>query len=205
MKKTLALTILGLAAGVTASYGQGYVYFSNYFSSTSPTINFAASVTPGAKDNLALGANFYAELSWYNGVTANALSLQALPSTIVAFGFSPTTADGETGSIDPNGGAGWFLGTPATLTGYTAGLVTLEVTVFGTEGGNSYAGQSALFTMTPATGTEPIPGFNQLQVVANSIQYNPGSYSVVNVPEPTTMALGALGGLGLLLFRRKQV
>jgi len=204
MKKSIVLAILGVA-GATASYGQGFVNFSNYFASTSPTINFALTgVTPAGKEGLALGGSFAAELSWYNGLTANATLLTPIASTITYFsGSGPALngiADGDTAD-----GAGWFLGPVATLTAYTSGLATFEVTVFGTEGANSYSGQSALFTMTPATGESPVPGFNQVQVAVGSIQYNPGSYVVENVPEPTTMALGALGGLGLLLFRRKQV
>lgn len=206
MKKLIVLAILGIA-GATASYGQGFVNFLNYFSSSSPTINFSATgVTPSSLEGLAVGGQFTAELSWFNGVTANPLALTALPGTLTSFSFNSTgpalnsTPDGDTAD-----GAGWFIGPTATLIGYVSGLATFQVTVFGTEGANSYEGQSALFTMTPATGTTPVPGFNQVQVGVGSIQYNPGSYSVTNVPEPTTMVLGGLGGLALMLFRRKQV
>jgi len=199
------LAILGIA-GATASYGQGYVLFQNYYNATSPTINFAATgVTPASKEGLAVGSSLTAELLWFNGLTANPAALSLVAGSLTVFGTSVTAvspvADGDLAD-----GAGFFIAAAsAVLPGYTSGLATFQVDVFGTEGLNSYVGQSALFTMTPATGAEPVPGFNQLQIAVGSIQYNPGSYSVSDVPEPTTVALGALGGLSLLLFRRKQV
>ena len=203
MKKSLVLAILGVAAAATTSYGQGFVYFANYFGTSSPTINFALSgVTPASKAGLAVGGQLQAELLWFNGLTANPADLTAIPSTITAFSFNGPAlnaiADG-----DLSNGAGWFFGGLTTLLGYTSGLATFQVVVFSEA--EYMAGLSALFTMTPATGTTPVPGFDQLQVAPGAIQYNPNSYLLDDVPEPTTLALGALGGLSLLLFRRKKV
>lgn len=203
MKKSLVLGILGIAAiAGTTAHGQGYVNFLNYFSSTSPTINFnATGVTPSSKAGLALGSSFTAELLWFNGLTANPAQLTLVPGSLTPFATPPGgVADGNLAN-----GAGYFIGPTLSLTGYTSGLATFEVAVFGTEGANSYAGTSALFTMTPATGSQPVPGFNQVQVAVGSIQYNPGSYQIVDaVPEPVTMAFGGLGLAALMLFRRKQ-
>jgi len=56
MKKSIVWAILGIAAAsATTAYGQGQVFFMNYFSSTSPTINFSPYgwVFPASKRGLA--------------------------------------------------------------------------------------------------------------------------------------------------------
>jgi PEP-CTERM motif len=202
MKKSIVLAILGVAtaAGMTSSYGQGSVVFKNYFSSSSPTINFGASA--GANAGMALGSSFEAQLLWFNGLTSDASSLTAVGSPVI-FGTSVTgaspVADGDLAH-----GAGYFIGPTVSLTGYSSGLATFEVMVTGTENGVTYSGVSSLFTMTPATGASPPPGFNQVQSGTGAIQYDGSTYNVEAVPEPTTMALGGLGMAAMMFFRRKR-
>src|SRR5436190_18162727 len=111
MKKSLVLAILGVAAASVTSFGQGTVTFQNYFSSTSPTVKYAATGVPAGKANLELGGSFAAELGWFNGTTADDTQITLLPGSITGFGvvlgpgFPNATADGDTGN-----GAGWFLG-----------------------------------------------------------------------------------------------
>jgi hypothetical protein len=195
MKKSIVLAILGIA-GATASYGQGYVNFLNYFGSTSPTIGYNTNpaAAPFGKAGLALGGSFAAELFWYNGVTDNPTLLSAIPSTITYFSFNGPSAN-STPDGDTADGAGWFIGPTATLTGYTSGQVTLEVWVFN----SSFSGVSPFFLMTPATGITPVPSFP----TSGPDSYQ--NFAITLIPEPGMLVFGALGGLGLLLFRRKQM
>jgi hypothetical protein len=61
--------------------------------------------------------------------------------------------------------------------------------------GNTYVGWSQVFSYTALTGGVP----------ANLTASNVGNFDVGGiVPEPSTMALAGLGGLSLLLFRRRK-
>jgi len=78
--------------------------------------------------------------------------------------------------------------------------LTLEVVVYDAAGGSYagalYRGHSAAFSMPTAGATSasfPETGASM-----------PGTLSAGQVPEPTTLALAGLGGLALLLMRRKQ-
>jgi hypothetical protein len=195
MKKSIGLSVLGITFSVTASQGAGTIYFSNYYSSTSPTINYSSNpfLVPPGKAGLALGSEFSAELAYYNGVTSNPFDLTLLSSSITAFGLAAPnpTADGQLSS-----GAGWFLGPGVLeLPGTTqVELVTLDVYAFnnGSLAASTLSGSSGLFQVNLGGGIYPpalltgMPNFT------------------VPVPEPTTMTLGGLGLASLLLFRRKQ-
>src|SRR5436189_6401357 len=87
MKKSFVLALLGVAAaGLTASYGQGTVTFSNYILEDSPTINYGPN-SPAGKIGVPVGGTFAAELGWFNGVTADPLQITLLPASITGFGF----------------------------------------------------------------------------------------------------------------------
>ncbi len=204
MKKSIVLAILGIAAGTTASYGQGTVSFNNYFSSTSPTINYSsnAGLVPAGKAGLAVGSEFDVELAWAVGTVGSTSALTFLPGTLTTFGNAQPTYPASDGNLLPNTyGAGWFEGPNVTLAGSgTAGsIVTLDVFCFnnGSLAGSTINGSSGLFQVAVGGGALPPASLNgtvgQSFTVANS------------VPEPTTMALGGLGLAALMLFRRKQV
>jgi len=197
MKKSLVLGILGVAAA-TVAYGQGTVQFGNYYSSTAPTINYAASNVPIGKAGLAVGGNFAAELAWFNGTTSDSTQLTALPGTITGFGevFGPAYPNAT-----PDGGlgAGWWGPSTVALTGTAANqVVTLEVLVFN---GTSFAdptttvnGHSTLFQYSLGGGVVSPPSFNGLMP----------NFTVQNVPEPSLFALAGLGAAGLMALRRKK-
>jgi len=56
-------------------------------------------------------------------------------------------------------------------------------------------GQSATFTFKDALSAPPAPG--------DIVMANFTGFSITQIPEPSTIALGALGVAGLLFFRRK--
>jgi len=202
MKKSLVIGLLGVAACVTSSFGQGTVSFQNYFSSSSPTIKYAASNVPVGKAGLALGGTFAAELAWFNGVTANAALLTPIASTITYFSFNGpaqnSVADGDIYDAGhPAGnGAGWYLGPVATLTGAPAGTtVTLQVMAFngGSFGAATVNGKSALFQLVLGGGALPPANLSSAP-----------NFTVANVPEPTVFALAGLGAAALMIVRRKK-
>jgi hypothetical protein len=195
MKKSIVLAILALAGGTTASNGVGTIYFENYFSPTSPTINYSSDpiLVPPGKAGLALGSEFSVELAYYPGVTSNPFDLTLLPASITAFGFDPVAYPAADGQLSY--GAGWFLGSTLELPGTTQGeVVTLDVYAFNNRNlaASTLNGSSGLFQVTlgggiyPAALLTPMPNFTG------------------PVPEPATLAMGGLGLAALTLLRRKQ-
>jgi hypothetical protein len=199
MKKSLILGILGLAAVVASSYGQGVIWLDNYASS-GPLLHAVGGVAllpTGYNIGLYYGP---ANVNAVGSVAAD-LTGYADPTTQYA-GFNLATG---TGSTAPSIGVGFFSASAAFLIQPLAGTVSVPYNSYTMElvayNGATYdtslvRGHSAPFY--GMDGSSITPGVGEVS------QLGLTSFSVVGVPEPTTLALGALGGLGLLLFRRKK-
>ena len=196
MKKTIIALAVGSAAIclTNVSFGQGQVAFCNYANGGALT----APVTISGS-GLACGPSYTADLLYsFNGTSYTDSGFTA--------GFLGT-ADGDTAN-----GAGFFGNQTlyATIPGYSSGNVWFEVQVYN---GSSYASSTIRGISAPVE-------LNNLATAANSLP--PGSLlsdntaavsplqaftvSAVPVPEPGTLALAGLGGLGMLLaFRRKKI
>ena len=123
---------------------------------------------------------------------ANAGSLNPVTSNPLRFRNVPTT--------DPL--AGTWSGATRTLTGFNVGdVVTLQVWMWDSTGGATFAtapwwskGQSATFTYRiPAPGSLPTD------------YYIEGFRGFTIVPEPSVIALGAIGVVALFAIRRRRV
>jgi len=200
MKKSLILGILGLAAVVASSYGQGVIWLDNYGSS-GPLLHAVGGVAllpTGYNIGLYYGP---ANVNAVGSVAAD-LTGYADPTTQYA-GFNLATG---TGSTAPFVVPGYFSAGPAfniqpgSLTP-AQGSYTLMIVAYN---GSSYAtstirGHSAAVYVLDAAPDIPYGGD-----LGTFFATGVPMFSVASVPEPTTLALGALGGLGLLLFRRKK-
>jgi hypothetical protein len=183
MKRKLVASILGIAACVASSYGQGTVLFDNYANTAFGTqVTVDGTIT--SDTTIVIGL-------W---VGANAGSLSLLSTTPI---FWNTTY-----------GGGWYSGgnptIPSTL---FTGSQTVTFQVRGSGGIGAFAqgvtGSSATWTESPApTGSLVLVGNP-----ANEMMNGPAALlltSINNIPEPTTFALLGLGAAGLMFFRRKQ-
>lgn len=160
-----------------AAYGQGQFVFNNRIP---PDIN----------------ARF--QLETEKGTTASSLSGTAY--TVQLLGGP---AGSPVASLTP-------LGTTDFRSGAAAGYVNpLTVTVPGVKGGSSADILMRVFAGTSATGT-PLASFGPTSVVVQEAP-NPAnnlalgtSALIVPVPEPATLALGAIGLGALLAIRRRK-
>jgi hypothetical protein len=206
MKKAIVLAIVGLAAGVASSYGQGAIKLDNY-DTYGPNVNYGAgsdgAVGTGVTSAYTMGVYYWNAVGNFTGSTIADPSGVALPGSLGSYllgttanssvQFASGTAAGFLGQAigngafnvpgsDPNGGQVWTLM-----------IVAYEGASYNAA---AYRGHSAAFTLTLSAASNPttvltgtaMPGFSVFQAV----------------PEPTTMALGGLGLASLLLFRRKQ-
>ena len=205
MKKTVILAVIGMAAGVASSFGQGYVSLDSYNSGTlGAFVSYGAGVplngVSGAVGSGGLTGAWTAGLYWVAGTQS--LSDPAGTGTPIAplvlgtgNGSSVAFATSDTG-----GTLGRFSSVPSFNSGSTANTtLTLEIVAYPTSAGSyanaAYRGHSAPFSVATVAATSPTPSYTDGFT----------SFSVAAVPEPTTLALAGLGGFGMLMaLRRKQ-
>jgi hypothetical protein len=204
MKKSLVLGILSLATAAVTSYGQGAIYLDNYVSDTYNQVYLSAALGGGLVPSGYTAGIYYDPTAGVNltGLIGADPSGTAIPTSLNA---ALVLATGS-GSTAPFIGSGFFTAgasfgiQPGALTP-AQGSYTIMVVAYN---GSSYAtstirGHSAAVYFQDASPL--ILGGGD---VGNYFPASTPMFSVASVPEPTTLALGTLGGLGLLLFRRKQ-
>jgi hypothetical protein len=194
MKKSLLLTILGVAASMTAFCGDGYINFANY----NATPFYAVVYGPCALQGTQVGANVDVELGWANGSGVTS-GFTLIPSSVTA--ISATWSQPDNGIGDNI--TGWFVGPTITLTGYTGGPVTFDILAWVASG--PYSGGTYDTSLNGSLiWTEPASAIATGVEAPGEFTAMPGDIMIAIIPEPTTLALGILGGLSLLAFRRKQ-
>ena len=218
---------MALAAGAVLGYSQGTISIGNttstYFISTNATaVGGNIGVTSGGT-----GAFFYTVLTATDTGTPPSTSTAALANTGI---WTATGVTGSQNSLTKGGitsgagqaATGWPLPTGFT---YAAGPTNYFVVVgWSAAEGTSWTQVSGLingagltaggFFGVSAVGTDTAGGQNSLGAVLlwGNQTTVPGQgltsgfqlFSVVSAPEPSTMALAALGGASLLLFRRRK-
>jgi hypothetical protein len=190
MKKSLVLAILGVTAGVTASYGQGRIFFCNYYSSHQTT---GIIYSGGPYNGWGVGNEVSVELFYGASTDTSVFQLTGLASSIFQVGWNDVTAPAPLcTAFGSYPGSGVFNGGDVTLGAYNT---TYALAIYAFDDAGDY-GWSDIFI-----------GANQYSSTTGSTELPEGLQQEtfeVFVPEPTTMALGALGGLSLWLMRRKK-
>ena len=197
------------------------------YSSLSPTLGGGASTGGGAAGNTVGGGSS----TFYFALMVNTSgSLQSAPTTLAGLsswsytGLIMTNGSAANGRLTPantqgagavaypaNSGAENFM-----LVGWSANFGTTNATTvisdlnnwstFGsTVTGPAFFGMSSVGLVTPTT--SPVSGATAFGSTGGLI-FNPSTAPMVlyvlSVPEPGTMALAAIGGASLLLFRRRK-
>jgi hypothetical protein len=156
------------------------------------------------------GGGVTAPISYYvNGVSGTTALCDATFSADFVYSatLTGTYVPGNSSLATPTtfrSTGGVFLGGKQTISDTTPASVYIEVRAwkntvgtttyasYNAANGNTWAGISAPVLVTLATGTAPVPPLTGL-----------ASFTLLSVPEPSTIALGVLG-LSVLLFRRRQ-
>jgi hypothetical protein len=195
MKKSIFIAVLGLAAGIASSYGQGYVYMNSYSANQGSafiTTIFGGSTTPDG--------TYTAELYYALGTISDPVNENSIASITSPISGAFTAIPSSLVSYDANGD-GYFgaspIGPTVTVPGYSSGAISFEI--FATNVGGTIVGRSGAWTESMiGTSTQSVSFFGDNGTAPNFLV-------ATVVPEPTTLALAGLGGLAsLVAFRRKQ-
>ena len=200
MKKTVFLTVFGLATSVVLSHAQGYVIFSSYLANGGNGALASISGNDGRTYYSGLiGEGYTAALFYALGTVSDPSG--ASPAFTLYTGPNDTAAYDNSGAAIGIEGLGYFDGGVAVIPGYTGGPITFEVAAFN---GFSYADsslrvRSGSFTMNfISTASQPVVA------LGDNGQPMP-DINIVIIPEPASLALAGLGGLvSLVMFRRKH-
>jgi len=225
MKKFILSSVVVAAA--SGAFAQGVVSFQNNSASGS---QISVNSTPGSTTaTKTLGANNYYYEFFYSltsVATVNGSASAIIPPStplaagtfgIQAAGFtdsgleaaSTATAGRVLGTLNASIAAlsagssytGFVIGWSANIGSTFSALQSFLASPSSTIGGNpTYVGESAVGTFTAGGGSTPVPN-----VLATSPAIPGFILGQVNaVPEPSSIALAALGGLSLLGLRRKK-
>jgi hypothetical protein len=217
MKKTLLLGILGLAASVATSFGQGTIALSNYSTSLTSATHPLQDViygtgsggTVGAKvaNTSVAGGPFTAGLYWVTGSQVGAFAADPTGTALPTSLFSGTGTLALAAGLGATGGIGNAdTGTPgeygpsgAFNPGVGAGVTITCMTVAYNDGSYANAtvrGHSTAYTIATSSGV--------VNPFLTGVQETDGGFSVLPVPEPSVLALSGIGAAALMLVRRKK-
>jgi hypothetical protein len=223
MKKIIAISLVAVSLASTSAFGQGFFQFVTgksqaYDGFTTPNVSSpSANVTvtflwaaSGTTASLPMtstpitGTNGIAESytvqsAWTailgSGFTAAVNAANSLPAVQTTLGngfvsYNSGASFGVSGTTSPTGGTQYAL----FLVGWGGGYTSLAAAA----AANAPVGWSSVFTYTA--------GQNNASSVASFAGSSPnfGVFAPGAVPEPATMALFALGGASVLLFRRRK-
>jgi hypothetical protein len=189
-------SIVGLLGVMVATvFGQGQVTVQNFIGTGNP-----ANAIIGATNGVPLaGSTFLVDLLY--GLNTSSINQDA--------GLAIAFATG--------GGAGFFSASTITLPGGFNGSLAFELVVWQASAGASWVaatggGANPTFTTYLSHGGTELGESTPFTLVVNgtsptSIAQGAGTlqpFNLVPVPEPATCALMGLGGLSLLLFRRRK-
>jgi len=201
MKKLLVFALMAL--GVASGYSQGTVDFNNgtaKFSTTAVTAaNGHADRFVYASDNTTKlsGTNWVVQMYYNAGSGQAESSLHVLAGdTFTAFRVTTTSSPGT-----------WSAAASKSLTDVLpGGVATLQARVWDGSLFSTYD----LAKASPNAFTGKSNPFDYVTGGAGSPPSTPGgiegmqSFTVQNVPEPTTIALGVLGAASLFVVRRRK-
>jgi hypothetical protein len=207
MKKSLVLGILGLAVGAVTGYGQGYIFLDNYLSSTYNPGCLSAELGGGlAPVGFTVGLYYdpIANANITSSVLADPTGI-AIPTSLNA-ALVAATGPGSTAPILSfcpgyfSAGTSFLIqpdaATPA-QSSYTIMLVAYN--------GSSYATSTIRLHSVAVYIQDAAPsvayGGDVGTFFPAGVPMIPGA---LPIPEPGTLALAGLGGLSLLLFRRRK-
>jgi hypothetical protein len=193
--KAIILAAIVSAISVPAIHGQGYFNFNNLYGGGTITVASTGDYA-GSEYNVSL---YYEVGNVFGNPDPTTLTLLASQSVVALLGSTggpPNHGPAADGAGTFDGGAAVF---PSTGDGT---VISVEVAAwYAGPGATSYTsaaahgydvGHSALVPITLVAGTD-----NNVKDLSAMAPF------VVGVPEPSTMAIGALGAAALLLVRRK--
>jgi hypothetical protein len=197
MKKTLVLGLLGLASTVATSQGQGFIFLDNY-NTYGPYITYGA----GSGGPVGTGISSAFTVGIYLGqgtlvAAADPLGT-AIPTSLNAQ-LLLGTGPGSTTPAGAGGTPGAYLA-GSTFQASAASGATITAMIVAYNGANyvdsTVRGHSATFQLVTKPGSDP------QFVVTGSAQ--PQFSVFLAIPEPTTLALGGLGLVSMLVARRRK-
>lgn len=209
MKKSI-VAFFSVLVITGSAYAQGTVLFVTRTLVSAPRVTdtaeaFAANPNPSGSTNL-VGSGFYAQLFAADGASASEASLIPI-GNLVNFRTAVNAGYVQESGTPAGSGVNVAVVTTVTATAVAGGIVTLQMrawsSAFATyaaaltafNAGNSLAhlGKSTSFNLITGGGLTPPADLIGLT-----------AFQLVQVPEPSTIALGVMGILGAFFIRRRK-